>query len=211
MLEGGFDPSSPAGSGFEGWEASLAIRGGLVGEDEGLMLVLAGVALSVVPVKLETSVLRVKVEEEFELVGEDADGRSFLARVRGDDLMCSVGVRNAADGLESPFAEVLVEAEVEPRVGGVAGHPLLVGVRGLEHAVEGFAAEFPGEESADRKHQASGNVFEGGHTKSSELLLHCPQGQFDRVLQEFCSVCVVVELEQATSGVGLVDTEVVSC
>ena len=128
------------------------------------MLVLAGVALSAVPVKLETSVLRVKVEEEFELVGEDDDGRPFLARVRGDDLMCSIGVRNAADGLESPFTAVLVEAEVEPRVGGVAGHPQLVGVRGLEHAVEEFAAEFPAEESADRKLRDFGDVFEGGHT-----------------------------------------------
>ena len=43
------------------------------------MAVLAGVSLGAVPVKLETSVLRVKIEEEFELVGEDADGRSLLA------------------------------------------------------------------------------------------------------------------------------------
>ena len=169
LLEGGFDPGIP-GSGFEGREASLGVRGGLVGEDDGLMAVLAGVSLSAVPVKLEPSGLRVKIEEEFELMGEDADGRSLLAGVGGDDLMCSVGVRYTADGLESPFAEVLVEADVEPRVGEVVNHPEVVDAGGPERAVKRFAEEFLAEEDADRELQAFGDVLQGGHSESVELL-----------------------------------------
>ena len=151
------------------------VRGGLVGEDDGLMAVLAGViSLSDVPVKMNTSGLRVKIEEEFELVGEDADGRSLLDGVGGDDLMCSVGVRYTADGLDSPFAEVLVEADVEPRVGEVVNHPEVVDAGGPERAVKRFAEKFLAEEGADRELQAFGDVLQGGHSESVELLPPCP-------------------------------------
>ena len=134
------------------------------------MAVLAGVSLSTVPVKLETSGLRVAIEEEFELVGEDADGRPFLAGVGGDELMCSVGVRDTSDGLDSPFAEVLVEADVEPGVGEVVDHPEVVDAGGPERAVKRFAKNFLAEKVVDRELQAFGDVLQGGHPESVKLL-----------------------------------------
>ena len=88
--------------------------------------------------------------------------------------MSSVGVRYTADGLESPVAEVLVEADIEPGVGEVINHPKVVDAGGLERAVKGFAEEFLAEVGADRELQAFGDVFQGGHSESVELLLPCP-------------------------------------
>ena len=89
----------------------------LVGQDDLVVVVEAGSALSALSIEAKSISDGVHVKSELEPVAENGQRGPFEPLVGGDDAVCAVGVRDAADSLEARVAEVLVEAELQSRVG----------------------------------------------------------------------------------------------
>ena len=121
--------------------------------------------------------------------------------------MSSVGVFDSTFSLEPFFAEVLVHADVEARVGLAVGQPELERARFVERAFKRAAADSGPKLRGTEEFKAFGEVVEGGHGSTVEFCLFGIEQELNGVLGELFALLIVVEPQVAPRGVVLEDGE----